>query len=74
MRVRMALRFNNSVQGLDERRHTYMVAVSPHCERTEQVDTQADGADQEQLVRVHLWGVQPARMVSIAGNESEKGH
>jgi hypothetical protein len=54
MRVRMVLRFNNSVQDLDEQRHTYMMVVSPHCEHTEQVDTQADGADQEQLVRVHL--------------------
>ena len=33
-----------------------MVVVSPHCEHIEQVDTQADGADQEQLVRVHLEG------------------
>jgi len=68
----MTLRFNHSVQGSDERRHTYMMVVSPHCENTEQVDTQADGTDQEELVRVHLWGVQPVRMVSSAGNENEK--
>ena len=33
-----------------------MVVASLHCEQTEQVDTQADGADQGQLVRVHLRG------------------
>jgi hypothetical protein len=49
------------------------MVVPPHCEHAEQVDTQADGTDQEQLVRIHLWGVQPAQMVSIAGNENEKG-
>jgi hypothetical protein len=46
------------------------MVVSPHCEH---IDTQADGADQEQLLRVHLWGVQPVWMVSTAGNENEKG-
>ena len=35
MRVRMALGFNNLVQDLDERTHTYMVVVSAHCEHTE---------------------------------------
>ena len=57
MRMRMALGFNNLLQCLDERRDTYVMVVSPHCEHTEQVDTQADGADQQQLVRVHLRGV-----------------
>ena len=42
MRARM---FNNSVQGLGERRRLYMVVVSPHCEHTEKVDAQAGGAD-----------------------------
>ena len=57
MRMRMALGFNNLLQYSDERRHTYVMVVSPHCKHTKQVDTQADGADQQQLVGVHLWGV-----------------
>ena len=71
--MQMALGSDDSIQDLDERRHTYMVVVSPHCEHTEQVDTQADG-DQEQLVRVHLREVQPVQMVSIAESAIEERH
>ena len=62
----------NSLQDSNKGRDTYVMVVTPHCEHTEQVDTQADRADQEQLVCVHLWGVQPVWMVSSDKIENER--
>ena len=72
MRVRMALGLNNSVQRLGERRHLYMVVVSPIANIPKRLTPKP--AELTRLVRVHLRRVQPVRMVSIAGNNNENGY
>ena len=72
--VGMALEFNNSVQDLDERRHTYMVVTSLHCEYTEQVDTQADELTKSSafLFIIPGEGSSLYELVSIAGMRIRK--
>lgn len=37
---------------------THMVMVSSHCEHSKQINAQTERADQEQLICVHVWGLQ----------------
>ena len=68
----MALRFNNSVQDLDEQRRTYMVVTSRQCEYTEQVDAQPDELTKSNGFLFLSRGSSLYELVSIAGRRIRK--
>jgi len=53
MRVRMTLQ-QESAGPTGEISHTYVMVVSAHSEHTEQVHSQAKGADEQQLTGIHF--------------------